>query len=139
MSSKQKDLEGGDTREWSNTAQAADEWSPENVDDMTEGVILTKEPKPYIKTMTWEDDDGKHSADKPYAHIDISGMVLPCKINKFSLGELGKAWGSDIAGWDGKKVIMTVAKNKSYTFLVVKPKPNQADKPRKTTKRKRST
>lgn len=127
MSSNQVDFEGNPVREWGHTSQAATEWNPESIEDLTEGTLLTTKPKAYIKDLAWKDDDGtEHSVEKHYAWLNVDDRIMPIRVNKFSMSELTKAYGPELASWHGKRVVVIVDKSKKWPFVIVKPKPEKA-------------
>lgn len=112
------------TRRWDETSQMDDEWTPDNVEDLSEGTIRTLAPRePYIKELRGENKDGSEwQTEKAYVYVDIDGRVLPTRVNKYSRKELSDAYGQNIRKWHEKKVVIVIDRNGKWPFCVLKPK-----------------
>ena len=115
---------------WQTTDEAASEWTPDNVVDLSEGTLLTTGAcTPFKRTLKIEEDDGTtKQVDKYYVHAKIGKEILPIRVNKFSLGELEKGFGKVLDEWHGKPVVFVVDTSKKWPFIVIKPKPGLAGK-----------
>lgn len=121
------------TRSWKSVSEMDDEWTPDNVEDLSEGQILTLSPRePYIKTMRGEDKDGKEwTAEKAYVFFKIEDRVLPTRVNKYSRQELSEAYGTDPRDWHGKSAVMVIDRNGKWPFITLKPKQAKSAKGKK--------
>lgn len=111
-------------RPWQDTAEAATEWGPDTIADLTQGRLLTTGKfGAFMRDLTWEEEGVQKSATKHYAYLDVDGQVLPIRINKYSMDELGSAWGTSVGKWDGRMVVVVVDKSGKWPYCVVKPAP----------------
>lgn len=111
-------------RPWQDTSEAATEWGPDSITDLTEGVLYTTgEHSAYAKDLEWEDEGVKKSVTKHYAYLRANGQTLPIRINKYSMDELSKAWGTAVGNWDRQPVVVKVDRTGKWPFCVVVPKP----------------
>ena len=112
------------TRAWNTVGEMDDEWTPDNIEDLSEGTILTLAPRePYIKTMQGKDKAGvEWTAEKSYVFLEIERRVMPTRVNKYSRQELADAYGTDVRSWHGKRVVAVVDRSGKWPFITLKPK-----------------
>ena len=105
-----------------------DEWTPDNIDDLSEGTILTLSPRePFIKTMQGKDKSGQEwTAEKSYVFLEVERRVMPTRVNKYSRQELADAYGTDVRQWHGKKVVAVVDRSGKWPFVTLKPRQQKA-------------
>lgn len=122
-----------ETRRWDETSEMDTEWTPDNVDDLSEGEIKTLSPyEPFIKTLKGKDDKGNPwQTEKAYVYVRMADRTLPTRVNKFSRKELSEAYGNNVRKWNGKNVMIVIDRNGKWPFCVLKPRHAKSAKTRK--------
>lgn len=134
MSVKQaKYFDGDNTKKvWDETAQMDDEWTTDNISDMSTVRLYTLDPNtPYIKTLKFKDKDGNEtSTEKSYIYADNGDRILPIRVNKYSRKELANAFGSSVRAWHKKQAVVVIDRSSKWPYIVLKPKSDKAKNPK---------
>lgn len=110
---------------WREANETADEWTPDNVSDLTNcQIVITEEHQPYLREITFKNQANEdETKELAFLHVKIGKKILPCRCNKISVKNLSLAYKTGkIAEWANKSAVLCHQTIGDKTFLVFRAK-----------------